>query len=132
MSIILAFNGHCNIDACNRSLLRTSATTMEPSQPSETSPLLAKPVSVLPDPGDAPAGILPNGVDINAEANGSSKPGNDQESQSQDDQGDRKGQYQGMPEIKKKLKYILPAMSIGVCASHFIYSNGCSFPRRSF
>ncbi|MCJ1373392.1 hypothetical protein MMC20_004620 [Loxospora ochrophaea] len=87
---------------------------MEPSQPSETSPLLAKPVSVLPDPGDAPAGILPNGVDINAEANGSSKPGNDQESQSQDDQGDRKGQYQGMPEIKKKLKYILPAMSIGI------------------
>ena len=77
------------------------------ASPTETSPLLATPTNPLPEPGDAPNGVLANGT-----ANGVVKPGDDEERQA--GAGDRTPQYEGMPEVKKQLKYIVPAIAIGV------------------
>ena len=79
--------------------------------PTETSPLLAKPANVLPEPGDAPIGALPTGNGVNGHAYGGLKSDDDGESQGDPD---RETQYEGMPEVKAKLKYIMPAIAIGV------------------
>ena len=76
-------------------------------EPTETSSLLIKPAEVLPEAGDAPIGPLPYDV----EANGNGKPGNDAERQQEEDP----MPYQGMPDVKKRMKYMLPAIGIGVC-----------------
>lgn len=81
--------------------------------PTETSPLLAKPTNTLVDTGDAPNGVLTNGNSFNGTPNGLSKPGDDEERQ--EGEGESSPQYEGMPEVKKKLKYIVPAVAIGVC-----------------
>lgn len=75
----------------------------------ETSPLLAKspvsePVTVS---NDTSSGTLANG-----RTREDRKPTGDEENPAED--GDRAGQYEGMPEVKAKLKYILPAVGIGV------------------
>jgi hypothetical protein len=80
-------------------------------EPTETSPLLTKPVAVVPEPGDAPIGALPTGNGVNGHVNGLLKPGDDEEIQGEPD---RSTQYEGMPEVKAKLKYIMPAIAIGV------------------
>ena len=77
--------------------------------PTETSPLLAKPIAADVDAGDAPIGVLPNGTSSNGVADVSTKPGDDEESQNTE-----MVNRQGIPEVKKKLKYILPAIAIGV------------------
>ena len=77
--------------------------------PSETSPLLP---NVLPEPADAPSGVLPNGSSINGRPEEDIK--SVDEEQSQADAEDRERQYQGLPEVKKQLKYIVPAVAIGV------------------
>ncbi len=81
----------------------------------ETSPLLAKPIITLLESGDAPNGVLPNGGSSNGTLDDPPKPGEDEERQAND--GERSPQYEGMPEVKKKLKYIVPAVAIGVCHS---------------
>lgn len=92
--------------------------TMAQSEPSETSPLLPK-LTEYVDPGDAPNGVLPRGDEsrenANGHGNGLVKP-DDGEERQQDD-GEEPVLYQGMPEVKKKLKYILPAIAIGVSFS---------------
>lgn len=80
-------------------------------EPTETSPLLRKPYGVLPEPGDAPNGSLPNGSGIDGRTKRKVKDGGDEESQ------DRVTGYQGMPEVKARLKYILPAIAIGIFLS---------------
>ncbi|KAL8717365.1 MAG: hypothetical protein Q9225_005384 [Loekoesia sp. 1 TL-2023] len=80
-------------------------------EPTETSPLLRKSPDVLPEPGDAPIGPLPSGSGIDGQTNGVVKDGGDEESQ------DRVTEYQGMPEVKARLKYILPAIAIGIFLS---------------
>ncbi len=85
---------------------------MEDHEPTETSPLLAKPGNV-PEPGNAPFGVLPTEHGVNVHANGDAKLGDDGESQGEPD---RITQYEGMPEVKAKLKYIMPAIAIGVCS----------------
>ncbi|KAL8792278.1 MAG: hypothetical protein Q9195_005157 [Heterodermia aff. obscurata] len=76
--------------------------------PSETSPLIPKSRSTLPQPpplnGTAPNGISGNRVD--------NKSVDEEEAYSDEEGRDR--QYQGLPEVKKQLKYILPAVAIGV------------------
>lgn len=79
----------------------------EQHEPSETSSLLIKPAGVLPEAVHAPIGPLPYGT----EANRNGKPGNDGERQQEEDQ----MPYQGMPDVKRRMKYILPAIGIGVC-----------------
>lgn len=78
---------------------------------SETSPLLPKPTSLL-EPADAPNGALPNGIGGSDHAHDDTK-SVDQEEAHTDEEG-RERQYQGMPEVKKQLKYIVPAIAIGV------------------
>ncbi|KAL8945977.1 MAG: hypothetical protein Q9222_007567 [Ikaeria aurantiellina] len=83
----------------------------EHHEATESSPLLRKPSNVLPESAEAPNGALPNGSGLEEHANGSVKPGNDEESQ------DHVTEYQGMPEVKARLKYILPAIAIGIFLS---------------
>ena len=79
---------------------------------SETSPLLPKPTNLLPEPADAPNGALPNGTNNNDHTHDDNKSVNEEEASI--DQDGRERQYQGMPEVKKQLKYIVPAVAIGV------------------
>jgi hypothetical protein len=76
--------------------------------PTETSPLLPESPTAFLEPGDAPEGPL-------ASINGNYKviPGEEDEER-QDAQCERAVQYEGLPEVKKQLKYILPAIAIGV------------------
>ena len=79
---------------------------------SETSPLLAKPSEVI-ESSDAPIGPRLNDSEDIERPNGVSKP-SDVESQHGDDGGEAATLYQGIPEAKKRLKYIVPAVAIGV------------------
>ena len=90
----------------------------EHDEPSETSPLLASRADVLTSgvgvdcvqvDGDVANGHA-NGA--NGHANGTAKPGDDEESQ--EDNGAGPQSHQGMPEVRKQLKSILPAVAIGV------------------
>ncbi len=82
----------------------------------ETSPLIAK--SSVPDPVGTANGIPPSANKANGIRGEDQKPAEDEESQRSDEE--RAAQYQGMPEVKAKLKYILPAIGIGVCLSRFV------------
>jgi hypothetical protein len=77
------------------------------SQPSETSPLLPKPK------GDAPTttpatGVVPQDVAPPVE---NEQDGGDIERQTSNGDSIK---HQGLPEVKKRLKYIFPAIAIGV------------------
>ncbi|KAF2454279.1 major facilitator superfamily protein [Lineolata rhizophorae] len=106
--------------------------TKSSSSPTETSPLLSKQdhdphVPHLPvDPG---AGLAPEGADANgsydydeeaAVGSSNSTSGDDEEDGHRGDidrttsHDGRLRQYQGMPEVRKRLKYIVPALAIGV------------------
>ncbi|KAL8966523.1 MAG: hypothetical protein Q9197_005931, partial [Variospora fuerteventurae] len=80
-------------------------------EPSETSPLLRKLSYVPPEPEHEADGSLPKGSSTDGQTDDLSKHGGDEESQ------DYVTEYQGMPEVKEKLKYILPAIAIGVFLS---------------
>lgn len=79
--------------------------------PTETSPLIPKSRSTLPQP-DAPNGTLSNGIGSNGRVQENNKSVDEEEALS-DEEG-RERQYQGLPEVQKQLKYILPAVAIGV------------------
>lgn len=85
---------------------------MEPQEATETSPLLAKPTSTLPDPGLTSNGIPPGEIGATAQPNEDSEPAEDEESQSNGKGGAH--QYQGMPDVRARLRYIVPAIGIGV------------------
>ncbi|KAL9014758.1 MAG: hypothetical protein Q9173_000595 [Seirophora scorigena] len=80
-------------------------------EPTETSPLLKKLSHVPPEPEDAPHGSFPQGSSSDGQTDDPSKHGGDVESH------DHVTEYQGMPEVKEKLKYILPALAIGIFLS---------------
>lgn len=81
--------------------------------PSETSPLLPAPVlqPVSPHPIEADRGIAPEDAYQNAVADAT---GGDIERQISN--GDA-SKHRGMPEVRKRLKYIFPAICIGVSVS---------------
>lgn len=82
---------------------------MPSENPTETSPLLSE-TSTATEEGA-------NGR-LNGQSDGISKPV-DEEGQQQEDR-DRDGQYNGLPDVKKQLKYIVPAVGIGVsCEERF-------------
>ncbi|KAL8936655.1 MAG: hypothetical protein Q9211_004078 [Gyalolechia sp. 1 TL-2023] len=81
------------------------------NEPTEASPLLPKPSDTLSEARDAPNGALPDVSGTDGQTNGAVKQGDDEESQ------DHVTEYQGMPEVKAKLKYILPAIAIGIFLS---------------
>ena len=85
---------------------------MDRQEATETSPLLAQSTITLPDPGLTPNSIPPSEIEVTGHRNGESKPAEDEESHSISK--DRAQQYQGLPEVKAKLRYIVPAVGIGV------------------
>ena len=85
---------------------------MERQEAIETSPLLAQSTTTLPDPGLTPNSVPPSEIEATAHQDGESKPAEDEESHGISK--DRVQQYQGLPEVKAKLRYIVPAIGIGV------------------
>ncbi|OCL15237.1 MFS general substrate transporter [Glonium stellatum] len=86
------------------------------NHPTETSPLLPRPdhlVEVPPHPVDLSAGLVPEGADPyeDDQNNNEAEDGGDIERQVSNDQ---PRQHGGLPEVRKKLKYIIPAVAIGV------------------
>lgn len=85
-------------------------------QPTETSPLLGRePYEVIePSDGIAPEGI--HGIDDHGtfESNGQAVDGDGESLERQASEHDRLKQYEGLPEVKKRMKYIMPALSIGI------------------
>ena len=96
---------------------------MDRHEATENSPLLGKPDSAPNATGEGRNGAIANDGGVNGVQNGSGKPAEDEESQM--DGGEEVTQYQGMPEVKAKLAYILPAISIGVCRTR-IWASPCS------
>ena len=85
------------------------------SRPSETSPLLPKLDHTRHDashPIDASGGLVPEGADPYE--------GHDESEDEELDGGDIERQdsghkaHEGMPEVKKQMKYLMPALGIGV------------------
>ena len=91
---------------------------MAPSERSETSPLLSNKAALTVEGGVVPTGTLPGENEHDSLGSGmldgTAKPQSDEEAQAEEDE--RVGQYQGMPEVMKQLKYIVPAVGLGVCA----------------
>ncbi|KAL8687885.1 MAG: hypothetical protein Q9218_006065, partial [Villophora microphyllina] len=81
-------------------------------EPTEVSPLLRKASNIAPEPIDATTGALPNTSGISGQPHGNIKDGQDEERQEEE-----VTEYQGMPEVKEKLKYIVPAIAIGIFLS---------------
>ena len=93
---------------------------MTGAEPTETSPLLSNPATNYLEAGDAPNGPLPTSTGdhdpaTNGHANGSTKDNQEQDPERQDGvDNERVHQYEGMPEVKQRLKYIVPAIAVGV------------------
>lgn len=92
---------------------------MEHREATETSPLLAKPPTALPDPVLTSNSVPPSETEDAGYQAGGTKPAEDEESQSNDD--NRGHQYEGMPDVKAKLLYIVPAVGIGVRRSSSLH-----------
>ncbi|KAF2140878.1 uncharacterized protein K452DRAFT_327201 [Aplosporella prunicola CBS 121167] len=95
--------------------------------PSETSPLLPKHDAddlqhIPPQPIDPSAGLVPEGADANgsyeidedeyATEDAATEDGGDLERQLSNI--DRMKQYQGLPDVKARMKYIMPAIAVGI------------------
>ena len=78
-------------------------------EPTETSPLLRKSTNAHPQRADVSNGALPN--DIDGQTKDVVRSDADEESQN------TVTEYQGIPELKAKLKYIMPALAIGIFLS---------------
>lgn len=83
----------------------------ENNEATETSPLLRGTSNVLLEPADAPQGPLPSGSGIYGSANDRAEAGDEEQVK------DHVTEYQGMPEVKARLKYFLPAIAIGIFLS---------------
>lgn len=94
------------------------------SEPSETSPLLPKPDHIRDSsrhPIDASGGLVPEGADPYKD---------DEETENED--GDVEGQeihmnqHEGLPEVKKQMKYLMPALGIGVGTSLLMHTTSAN------
>ena len=101
----------------------SSGLKMDRHEATENSPLLGQLDSAPNAAGEGRNGAIANDGGVNGVQNGFGKPAEDEESQR--DGGEEATQYQGMPEVKAKLAYIVPAISIGVCRTR-IWSSPCS------
>ena len=91
--------------------MRSDSSIKKPPEATETSPLLAQSTVASPDSALTP-NVPPSQTGVTAPQNGISKPLEDEESQSN---GENRGhQFEGMPDVKEKLWYIVPAVGIGV------------------
>ena len=78
--------------------------------PSETSPLLPKLTLISPEPADAPNGTLLNASGTDGHTEEDIKSADEEQAQRSEDV----TEYKGLPEVKAQLKYIVPALAIGV------------------
>ena len=74
--------------------------------------MLAEPTNALPEFPDAPNGVPLGGSNTDDRAEEGGKTVDEEQSQSDGEDGET--QYQGLPEVKKQLRYIVPAVAIGV------------------
>ncbi|KAL8980926.1 MAG: hypothetical protein Q9205_004130 [Flavoplaca limonia] len=81
---------------------------------SETSPLLPKGKSVIPEPAETPHRAFSNTSCTNGHAQENFKSVNEEQGRSNGEDND--GKYQGLPQVKKQLRYIVPAVAIGILA----------------
>lgn len=84
------------------------------SEPSETSPLLGKPSQngQLVDPSD---GIAPAGPEVNDDTD--VEEGHDGQDLERLPSNGSAFKQQGLPEVRKRMKYIFPAIAIGVSST---------------
>ena len=80
---------------------------------SETSPLLPKGKTLSSEPAETPNRILSNTNYTNIHAQEDLKSINEEQGKSNGEENNDE-QYQGLPEVKKQLRYIIPAVAIGV------------------
>ena len=83
----------------------------------EQEPLLAsgKPVPHYVESGGSAVGPISNGIERHTESNGAVKTTQPEEDPEGQQPGEaREAQFKGMPEVRKQMKFILPALSIGV------------------
>lgn len=88
------------------------APTSTRPAPSETSPLLANPDLTTTQPLSPGNGIAPelhDETDVEED-------GNEPDLERQPSNGES-FKHQGLPEVRKRMKYIFPAIAIGVCVS---------------
>jgi len=81
------------------------------NHPSETSPLLGNGTK-LPQPIDASAGIDSDNPAVTGEAQPAEDGGNVERQMSREE---RARQFEGDPDLKKKIKWMFPALALGVC-----------------
>jgi hypothetical protein len=79
----------------------------------ETSPLLGKPNDQTVDPGDGLASVEPEPYDETDVEDNENEP--DLERQPSNGETFK---HQGLPEVRKRMKYIFPAIAIGVSSVH--------------
>jgi hypothetical protein len=89
-------------------------------QPTETSPLLPRSdqqnTEIATPPIDASSGIAPEGAEVHDAT--SAIDGGDLERHASNGETSR---HVGMPEVKKRMKYIFPAVAIGVRPALVLY-----------
>lgn len=89
--------------------------------PTETSPLLSRISSIEPADGITPAAALATAALKPAptldDSNGEDNTADGASLERQDSVLSRAKQYEGLPEVRERLKYILPAMAIGIFLS---------------
>ena len=92
--------------------MRPDSPIIEPREATETSPLLAQSTAASPHSALTPNHVPSSQVGVTVPQNGHSKPTENEEDQSN---GENRGhQFEGMPDVKEKLWYIVPAVGIGV------------------
>jgi hypothetical protein len=94
---------------------------MPRDEPNETSPLLGAGAvaTTYVESGEAVAGALPTGSGIESHAHASTpaktiRNVQDSDAAREAETGQEAGQYEGLPEVRKQLKCIVPAISVGV------------------
>ena len=92
---------------------------MDRHEATETSPLLRNHSTGLLDGGSPHNGVVVDNLSVNSHQNGDPKPTEDEESQANGEE--RAPQYEGIPEVKAKLAYIVPALSIGVSLFNVVF-----------
>lgn len=87
---------------------------MPDGHPTETSPLLG---GQGIQTAETTNGVPPESGDANSKPHGLAGDGDGETLERQPSLQDRQKQYEGMPEVKQRMKYILPAIAIGVFLS---------------
>ena len=94
---------------------------MERQEARETSPLLSKPIAVVPDPGITSNSVTPSEIGATGHQNRDTMPAEDEESQPYEES--RGHQYEGIPDVKARLGSIVPAVGIGVRPSLSVHAS---------